>query len=69
MKSEISRLLEKVLRESEEDETLVEDGQIAAPATDTSATNNSLPVTPLGSIARRPKYINKKKEEKNEEVD
>lgn len=54
MKLDVSKLLESVLKEaSEEDETIVEDGAIAAPATNTTATNDSLPIPPLGKPARR----------------
>ena len=54
MKIDVKKIILECLNEKDEDkETLEEEGAMAAPATDTSATNGSLPVPPLGKVAKR----------------
>jgi hypothetical protein len=50
----ILKYLEKLMGE---EEVLEEEGQIAAPATDSSATNDSLPIPTFGKKVARRKNI------------
>ena len=49
----IIECLESIIKEQEEEEVLKEEGQLAAPATDSSTHGGNLPVPPLGKIAKR----------------
>ena len=66
MKLEFGKLLEQVLREADKDETISEDGAMAAPATDSSAAGGTLPITMLGKVAKRKQLEDEEK--KNEKV-
>lgn len=54
MKLQIAEKIIKYLESLEKDEEVIEEeGAIAAPATDSSATNGSLPVPTFGKVAKR----------------
>ncbi len=62
-----SQITDKIIKylESLEKEVLKEDGQISAPATDSSATGGTLPVPMLGKKVVRRKNLEDQENEKN----
>ena len=54
MKFKINEKIHSYLEKLEKEEEIIEEeDQIAAPVTDTSATNDSLPVPTFGKVAKR----------------
>lgn len=53
MKFRIDEMILKCLESEKAEDVLEEEGEMAAPATDSSATNGSLPVPMFSKIAKR----------------